>query len=213
MTGREIAHYRIEALLGAGGMGEVYRARDTRLGRGVAVKMLPDVFASDADRVARFEREAKLLASLNHANIAALYGMEQADGKHFLVMELVEGETLAERIARAPIPLEESLKIAHQIAEALEAAHEKGVIHRDLKPANVKITPEGKVKVLDVGLAKALEAASAQIASNSPTLLSAVASNAGMILGTAGYMSPEQRSLTSAWFCCGSFISIDSQLL
>ena len=112
MTGREIAHYRIEALLGAGGMGEVYRARDTRLGRSVAVKMLPDVFASDADRVARFEREAKLLASLNHANIAALYGMDQADGKHFLVMELVEGETLAERIARAPIPLEESLKIA-----------------------------------------------------------------------------------------------------
>ena len=196
MTEREIAHYRIEALLGAGGMGEVYRARDTRLGRSVAVKMLPDVFASDADRVARFEREAKLLASLNHANIAALYGME-----------LVEGETLAERIARAPIPLEESLKIAHQIAEALEAAHEKGVIHRDLKPANVKITPEGKVKVLDFGLAKALEAAPAQIASNSPTLLSAAASNAGMILGTAGY------TLTSAWFCCGSFISIGSQLL
>jgi len=175
--------------------------------RSFAWRRLPDVFASDADRVARFEREAKLLASLNHANIAALYGMEQADGKHFLVMELVEGETLAERIARAPIPLEESLKIAHQIAEALEAAHEKGVIHRDLKPANVKITPEGKVKVLDFGLAKALEAAPAQIASNSPTLLSAAASNAGMILGTAGY------TLTSAWFCCGSFISIDSQLL
>ena len=171
MIGKEIAHYRIEVLLGAGGMGEVYQARDTRLGRNVAVKMLPEIFARDADRVARFEREAKVLASLNHANIAALYGMEQADGKHFLVMELVEGETLAERIARGPIAAEEALKIAHQVAEALEAAHEKSVIHRDLKPANVKITPEGKVKVLDFGLAKALEATPMQIASNSPTLL------------------------------------------
>src|SRR5262249_9977535 len=141
----------------SGGMGEVYQARDSRLGRSVAVKVLPDAFAKDTERIARFEREAKLLASLNHANIAALYGMEQADDQHFLVMELVEGETLADRIARGPLPLEEALKIAHQIAEAFEAAHEKGIIHRDLKPANVKITPDGKVKVLDFGLAKALE--------------------------------------------------------
>ncbi len=192
MIGKAIAHYQIETLLGAGGMGEVYQARDTRLGRNVAMKMLPEVFASDPDRVARFEREAKLLASLNHANIAALYGMEQSDGKHFLVMELVEGETLAERIARGPVPVEEALKIAHQVADALEAAHEKGVIHRDLKPANVKITPEAKVKVLDFGLAKALANAPVQITSNSPTLLSAAATNAGIVLGTAGYMSPEQ---------------------
>ena len=173
-------------------MGEVYQARDTRLGRSVAVKMLPEVFERDPERVARFEREAKLLASLNHPNIAALYGLEQSDGKHFLVMELVEGETLAERIRRGPLPVEEALQIAHQIAEALEAAHEKNVIHRDLKPANLKITPEGKVKVLDFGLAKALEGVPAQLTSNSPTLLSAVASNAGTILGTAGFMSPEQ---------------------
>jgi eukaryotic-like serine/threonine-protein kinase len=172
-------------------MGEVYQARDTRLGRSVAVKVLPDEFARDADRISRFEREAKLLASLNHSNIAALYGIEQADGTHFLVMELVEGETLAERIARGPIPAEEAFRIAHQIADALEAAHEKGIIHRDLKPANVKITPEGKVKVLDFGLARAMEETPATANSNSPTL-SALATNAGIILGTAGYMSPEQ---------------------
>jgi eukaryotic-like serine/threonine-protein kinase len=192
MIGRDIAHYRIENLIGAGGMGEVYRARDTRLGRNVAVKVLPEIFARDPDRVARFEREAKLLAGLNHANIAALYGLEESGGQHFLVMELVDGVTLAERIARGPIPVEETLKIAHQIAEAFEAAHEKGVIHRDLKPANVKITPEGKVKVLDFGLAKALETAPTEAISNSPTLLSAAATNGGIILGTAGYMSPEQ---------------------
>ncbi len=192
MIGKAIAHYLLESRLGAGGIGEVYQARDTRLGRSVAVKMLPEVFERDPERVARFEREAKLLASLNHPNIAALYGLEQSDGKHFLVMELVEGETLAERIRRGPLPVEEALQIAHQIAEALEAAHEKNVIHRDLKPANLKITPEGKVKVLDFGLAKALEGVPAQLTSNSPTLLSAVASNAGTILGTAGFMSPEQ---------------------
>src|SRR5215510_2988643 len=157
MIGKQVAQYLIESRIGVGGMGEVYQARDTRLGRSVAVKVLPEMFAQDPDRVARFEREAKVLASLNHANIAALYGMEHAGGNHFLVMELVEGETLEERIARGPIPAEEALKIAHQIAEALEAAHEKSIIHRDLKPANVKITPEGKVKVLDFGLAKALE--------------------------------------------------------
>jgi eukaryotic-like serine/threonine-protein kinase len=192
MIGKAIAHYQIEALLGAGGMGEVYQARDTRLGRSVAVKMLPEIFAHDPDRVARFEREAKLLASLNHANIAALHGLEEFEGRHFLVMELVEGETLAERIQRGSIPVDEALKIAHQISEALEAAHDKGVVHRDLKPANVKITPEGKVKVLDFGLAKAMETAPANMnLSNSPTL-SMMATNAGVILGTAAYMSPEQ---------------------
>src|SRR3989454_10562869 len=134
MIGKQLLHYQVEAHLGSGGLGDVFQARDTKLGRTVAVKILPEIFAQDPERVSRFEREAKLLASLNHANIAALYGLEQAGGKHFLVMELVQGETLAERIARAPIPLEESLKIAHQIAEALEAAHEKGVIHRGLCP-------------------------------------------------------------------------------
>src|SRR5215475_6214141 len=198
MIGKAVAHFQIEARLGAGGMGEVYQARDTRLGRSVAMKMLPEIFARDPDRVARFEREAKLLASLNHANIAALYGMEESGGQHFLVMELVEGQTLAERIARGPLPVEEALKIAHQITEAFETAHEKGIIHRDLKPANVKITPEGKVKVLDFGLAKALEVAPAQTASNSPTLLSAAAMSGGVILGTAGYMSPEQAKGHSA---------------
>ncbi len=194
MIGKQIAHFQIEARLGAGGMGEVYQARDTRLGRSVAVKMLPEAFARDPERIARFEREAKLLASLNHANIAALYGLEHVDGQHLLIMELVPGDTLAEQIQRGPIPAEGALKIAHQIAEALEAAHEKGIIHRDLKPANVKITPEGKVKVLDFGLAKALEEASPQASSmntHSPTL-SVMATQAGMILGTAGYMSPEQ---------------------
>ena len=165
MIGKEIGHYVISSQLGAGGMGEVYLARDTRLGRNVAVKLLPEAFAQDADRIARFEREAKLLASLNHAGIAALHGLEQSGDRHFLVMELIDGETLAERIARATrgagstgpgLPVDEALKIAHQIAEALEFAHAKGVIHRDLKPANVKITPEGKVKILDFGLAKAL---------------------------------------------------------
>jgi serine/threonine protein kinase len=148
MIGKILNHYAIESQLGVGGMGEVYQAKDTKLGRSVAVKVLPELFARDEDRILRFEREAKLLASLNHANIAALYGMEVAGGKHFLVMELVEGETLAGRLLRGPIRVEEMLKIAQQIADALEAAHEKGVIHRDLKPANVKITPDGKVKVL-----------------------------------------------------------------
>src|SRR5262249_5891757 len=192
MIGKELLHYHIEAQIGAGGMGEVYQARDTKLGRAVAVKILPEIFARDSERVARFEREAKLLAALNHSNIAALYGLEQVDGRHFLVMELVEGDTLARKIANGPTPIDEALKVAHQVVEALEAAHEKGVIHRDLKPANVKITPEGKVKVLDFGLAKAMDVAPPEtVAMNSPTL-SVVATNAGVILGTAGYMSPEQ---------------------
>src|SRR5438105_3881279 len=156
-TGTRLGSYEILSALGVGGMGEVYRARDTKLGRGVAVKVLPEAFLSDVERVARFEREARVLASLNHPNIAALHGMEASNGQHFLVMELVEGETLAERLQRGPLPVDEALKIAHQIAEALEAAHEKGIVHRDLKPANVKITPDEKVKVLDFGLAKAME--------------------------------------------------------
>jgi serine/threonine protein kinase len=198
MTGKQFAHYLIEADLGAGGMGEVYKARDTRLGRSVALKMLPEIFARDPERVARFEREAKVLAALNHANIAALHGFEQADSKSFLVMELIEGETLAERIARGPIPVVEALKLAHQIADALEAAHEKSIVHRDLKPANIKITPEGKVKVLDFGLAKALAVSpDPGDLMTSPTF-SMAATNAGVILGTAPYMSPEQAKGATA---------------
>ncbi len=175
-------------------MGDVYRASDSKLGRSVAIKLLPDAFARDTERLARFEREARVLASLNHPNIAAIYGLERSDNQSFLVMELVDGETLAERIHRGPIPVEETLHIARQIAEALEAAHEKGVVHRDLKPANIKITVDGKVKVLDFGLAKATTPSSEggdHLLSNSPTLLSA-ASAPGFILGTASYMSPEQ---------------------
>jgi Tol biopolymer transport system component len=180
--------YEIRGPLGAGGMGEVYRARDTKLGREVAIKVIPEMFLSDADRMARFTREAQVLASLNHPNIAAIYGVEEGA----LVMELVEGSTLAERIGQGPIALSEALPLARQIAEALEYAHEHGVVHRDLKPANIKITPEGRVKVLDFGLAKALgnDPASGDPAS-SPTLTMR-ATMAGMILGTAAYMSPEQ---------------------
>ena len=155
MIGKTLAITKSPIQLGKGGMGEVYQAKDRKLGRDVAIKVLPEEFAKDADRVARFQREAKLLASLNHPNIAAIYGLEESGGTNFLVLELVEGETLADRIKAGPIPVEESLKLALQIAEALEAAHEKGVIHRDLKPANIKVTPDGKVKVLDFGLAKA----------------------------------------------------------
>jgi len=173
-------------------MGEVYRARDTKLKREVAIKILPDEFSRDPDRVIRFQREAEVLASLNHPNIAGIHSLEEADGSRFLVLELVEGQTLAERIKRGPIPVDESLNIAKSMCEALEAAHEKGVVHRDLKPANVKITPDGKVKVLDFGLAKAFEAETSKAdLSQSPTL-SMAATNAGVILGTAAYMSPEQ---------------------
>ena len=193
-SGTKLGHYEISTLLGKGGMGEVWRARDTKLGREVAIKTLPEEFAQDSDRLARFEREAKLLASLNHPNIAAIHGFEEDNGTHFLVLELVEGDTLADQIKRGAIPVEESLKIALQVAEALEAAHEKGVVHRDLKPANIKVTHDGKVKVLDFGLAKAFEgdAPDASV-SNSPTL-SMAATQQGMILGTAAYMSPEQAS-------------------
>jgi serine/threonine protein kinase/Tol biopolymer transport system component len=192
MIGKTLAHYEITSQLGKGGMGEVYQAKDRKLGRDVAIKVLPEEFAKDTDRVARFQREAKLLASLNHPNIAAIHGLEESGGINFLVLELVEGETLAEQLKRGPIPVEESLKLALQITEALEAAHEKGVIHRDLKPANIKVTPDGKVKVLDFGLAKAYAGEQAELnLSNSPTLSNA-ATQQGIILGTAAYMSPEQ---------------------
>src|SRR5262245_884423 len=153
-AGTRIGVFEIVAVLGAGGMGEVYRATDTNLGRQVAIKVLPEAFAQDPDRVARFEREAKTLAALNHPNIAIIHGLEKSYGSYALVMELVEGEDLSERIVRGPIPIDEALPIARQIAEALEAAHDQGIIHRDLKPANVKVRPDGTVKVLDFGLAK-----------------------------------------------------------
>src|SRR5258708_6561192 len=181
-------------LLGVGGMGEVYRAKDTRLKRDVALKVLPDTVAQDADRLARFQREAELLATLNHPNIAAIYGLEESDGVRALVLELVEGPTLADRIAQGAMPLDEALPIARQIADALEAAHEQGVIHRDLKPANIKVRDDGTVKVLDFGLAKLTGAPSSSTvsagASQSPTITTpAMMTGVGMILGTAAYMS------------------------
>ena len=173
-------------------MGEVYRARDTKLERDVALKILPPAFTADADRVARFEREARLLASLNHPHIGAIYGFENAGGVPALVLELVEGDTLDDRVRRGPLPLSEALAVAQQIADALDAAHGAGIIHRDLKPSNIKITPDGVVKVLDFGLAKAHAAeGSAPDLSKSPTM-TAGGTNAGVILGTAAYMSPEQ---------------------
>jgi Tol biopolymer transport system component len=192
-AGTKLDTYEVVAQIGAGGMGEVYHAHDTKLGRDVAIKVLPEAFAHDADRLSRFQREAKMLAALNHTNIATIHGLEQSGGTSYLVMELVSGETLQERIKReGAVPVEETLTIAKQIAEALEAAHEKGIIHRDLKPANVKVTPEGKVKVLDFGLAKAFAGdATNENIGNSPTL-SMAATMQGVILGTAAYMSPEQ---------------------
>jgi eukaryotic-like serine/threonine-protein kinase len=192
MIGKTLGHYRVGEQLGHGGMGEVYLADDLNLNRKVALKFLPDVFAADPERMARFEREAKLLASLNHPNIAAIYGLEQAEGKRFLVLELVEGETLAQRLSKGPLQLDEALGICRQIAEGLEAAHEKGVIHRDLKPANAMITDGDKVKILDFGLAKALADETQSVdSSQSPTLTEAM-TRPGVILGTAAYMSPEQ---------------------
>jgi Tol biopolymer transport system component len=197
LIGQTLSHYRITAALGAGGMGEVYRATDTTLGRDVAIKVLPPEVAQDPERLARFQREAHLLASLNHPNIAAIYGLESADGKPFLALELALGEDLKERLARGAIPLDEGLEIARQIAEALEEAHGKGIVHRDLKPANVKLTPDGKVKVLDFGLAKAWAGEAAEGSSPSAALsqsptLAHTGTVAGVILGTAAYMSPEQ---------------------
>jgi Tol biopolymer transport system component len=192
-AGTKLGNYEVVAPIGAGGMGEVFQAHDTKLGRDVAIKVLPEAFAHDPEKLSRFQREAKMLAALNHPNIATIHGLEDSSGKSYLVMELVPGDTLAQRIKRdGAVPIEESLAIAKQIAEALEAAHEKGIIHRDLKPANVKLTPEGKVKVLDFGLAKAFsDDPSTADMSNSPTL-SMAATMQGVILGTAAYMSPEQ---------------------
>jgi serine/threonine protein kinase len=172
-------------------MGEVYLAEDTRLGREVAIKILPEAFTSDPERLARFEREAKVLASLNHPHIAQIHGLEDVDGQRFLVLELVEGPTLAERTKQGPIPVDEALPLAIQIAEALEAAHEKGIVHRDLKPANINLTLDGEVKVLDFGLAKPVEVAGSPDLTHSPTLTYAP-TQAGVLLGTAAYMSPEQ---------------------
>ena len=192
-AGVRLGPYEVISAIGAGGMGEVYRARDTTLDRDVALKILPTAFALDPDRIARFKREAQVLASLNHPNIAAIYGFENAAGVQALVLELVEGPTLADRIAQGSIPLDDALAIARQIGDALEAAHEQGIIHRDLKPSNIKVRPDGTVKVLDFGLAKAMDpvGASRASASMSPTL-SIHATQAGIILGTAAYMSPEQ---------------------
>jgi len=214
-SGARLGPYEIIGTLGAGGMGEVYRARDTRLQRDVAIKVLPDLFAADPERLARFHREAQVLASLNHPHIAAIYGLEESQdvGAGFsrpiraLILELVEGETLADWTARGPIPLDEAMPIARQIAEALEAAHEQGIIHRDLKPANIKVTPTGVVKVLDFGLAKLADAGPAKAGhynpdgsvrlqadlTISPTITSpAMMTGIGMLLGTAAYMAPEQ---------------------
>ena len=194
MINTTIAHYTVTAKLGQGGMGEVYRATDTKLDREVAIKVLPESFAEDKERLARFEREAKVLAFLDHPNIGAIHGIEDADGKRCLILQLIEGETLTERLRTGAMPVDEALDVCKQIAEALEAAHEKGIIHRDLKPGNIKISPDGKVKVLDFGLAKAAIGESSVAPSDnsqSPTL-TADNTRPGVILGTAAYMSPEQ---------------------
>jgi len=191
-AGTRLGPYEILSPIGAGGMGEVYRARDAKLNRDVAIKVLPAAFAADVERLARFRREATVLAALSHPNVAHIFGLEDASGVEALVLELVEGETLAERIARGPLPVDEALDVARQIADALGAAHDSGIVHRDLKPANVKITPQGKVKVLDFGLAKAIAGdPSSPDASQSPTI-TAAATQAGVVIGTAAYMSPEQ---------------------
>jgi serine/threonine-protein kinase len=186
LIGTTLSHFKVTAKLGEGGMGEVYRASDTRLNRDVAIKVLPAELTQFPERLARFEREAQLLASLSHANIGAIHGLEEAEGQKFLILELIEGEDLADRLSRGPIPVEEAARYALQIAEALEAAHDKGIIHRDLKPANIKLTPEGQVKVLDFGLAKALEdEPGSQDIHNSPTL-TAAATQAGTAAPTSG---------------------------
>ena len=190
--GTRLGPYEVVALLGAGGMGEVYRARDTRLGRDIALKVLPEAFASDRERVTRFQREAQLLAALNHPHIASIYSFETVDSVRVIVMELVPGETIRELLHKGPLPLPRALAFAGDVAEALGAAHAKGILHRDLKPSNVKVTPEGRVKLFDFGLAKAFAPGlGGSDLSESPTL-EAGASQKGVILGTAPYMSPEQ---------------------
>src|SRR5262249_15299207 len=185
--GTRVGPYEVIARIGAGGMGEVYRARDTKLNRDVALKVLPDAFASDVDRFARFKREAQVLASLNHPHIAAIYGVDDTGGTHALVLELVEGSTLSDRIAQGPVPIDEALTIARHIADALEAAHARGIVHRDLKPANIRVRPDGTVKVLDFGLAKAVGPSSERGAT-----VTALGTATGAVLGTPAYMSPEQ---------------------
>src|SRR5712692_4461070 len=192
LPGVRLGVFEILGPLGAGGRGEVYSARDTRLGREVAIKVLPETFARDPSRVARFEREARMLASINHPSIAGIYGAEEAGDVRYLVMELVPGVTLDATLGRGPIPLAESLQISRQIVDGLEAAHEKGVVHRDLKPSNIKVTPDGKVKILDLGLAKAMEMpGSGEGMSHSPTI-TLEQTRPGTILGTVEVMSPEQ---------------------
>ena len=191
--GSRIGPYEIGAQIGVGGMGEVYRALDTNLKRQVAIKVLPEAVAVDAERLARFQREAEVLASLNHPHIAAIYGLERTGGATALVMELVDGEDLSQRIARGAIPLDEALAITKQLGEALEAAHAQGIIHRDLKPANIKVRSDGTVKVLDFGLAKTFDPGpDPSQMSQSPTMTSPAVTRAGVILGTAAYMAPEQ---------------------
>ncbi|MEO5898442.1 MAG: serine/threonine-protein kinase [Vicinamibacterales bacterium] len=214
--GSRVGTYDILGRLGAGGMGEVYRGRDSKLGREVAIKVLPDLFVADADRLARFEREAQVLASLNHPHIAQVYGVVEQPPA--LVMELVDGEDLSQRIRRGAIPVGEALHIARQIADAIEAAHEKGIIHRDLKPANIKLTDDGVVKVLDFGLAKAIDSGGTNSARhdlmNSPTITSPAAMTAmGLILGTAAYMAPEQAkgSPSTAVLTCGRSAAFSSR--
>jgi hypothetical protein len=195
LTGRTVGHYSLLEKIGAGGMGEVYRAHDTELKRDVALKVLPSSMAADVERLARFQREAELLASLNHPHIAHIYGLAVSPNIRALVMELVEGETLADRLTRGPIPLDEALAIARQIASGLESAHDRNIIHRDLKPANIKIAPGGVVKILDFGLAKAIESGPGPLTNagpGRPTITSPAMTFAGQILGTAAYMSPEQ---------------------
>ena len=199
MTGRSLAGYELEILLGVGGMGEVYRARDPKLGRHVAIKILPSAFTSHPDRLAHFEREARMLAALNHPNICGIYGLEDADGIRFLILELVNGETRADRLALVAsahdppdaLPFTEVLAIARQIVEALEVAHEKGIIHRDLKPANIKITPDGDVKVLDFGLAKTVGGDGSPIDLTLAPEPARRGGPEGAVIGTAAYMSPD----------------------
>jgi serine/threonine protein kinase len=194
-AGDRLGSYEVIALLGAGGMGEVYRARDKNLNRDVAVKVLPTAFALDSDRLARFRREAQVLAALNHPHIASIFGLEESPSGIALVLEFVDGMTLADRLVHGPLPLDEAWPIARQIAEALESAHEHGIVHRDLKPANIKVRADGLVKVLDFGLAKAFALTNSEVsdeASHSPTLISPAVTRIGVIMGTAAYMSPEQ---------------------
>jgi serine/threonine protein kinase len=190
--GTRVGVYEVIALVGAGGMGQVYRARDTKLHRDVALKVLPDSVAADAERLERFNREARILAALDHPNIAHIHGLEEFQGVTALVMEFVDGDDLSQRLEHGPLPFDDALPVAKQIVAALEAAHERGVVHRDLKPANIKIRSDGTVKVLDFGLAKPMEAADVIDVSKSPTIASPAMTRAGVLLGTAAYMAPEQ---------------------